>query len=83
MSAAAPSLPPRPSRRFTRRVTVAVLVHCAVLTLYLAIAGRDSMLSRTLADGAFWLAAGTVGAYVLGGSADLFSLTRRPPGGAP
>lgn len=74
-------LPPRPSRRFTRRVCAGVLLYCAGLTGWLALFGSDSALSRSLADGAFWLAASTLGTYVLGGSADLFSLTRRNGGG--
>lgn len=53
-----------------RRVVFATLSYCAVQNGYLVALGADTVLHRSLAEGAFMLAGAVVGSYVFGATWD-------------
>lgn len=60
----------RPSWKIRRRVIWSTLVFCAGMIGWLAIAGEDSELNRTIANALIILGGGTVSSYVFGAAWD-------------
>lgn len=56
----------RPSWRIRRRVVIAVLLFCAIETIYLTGWGNSDELRSTIANGVIFLAGSVVMAYVFG-----------------
>ena len=55
-----------PSWKIRRRLTIATLVFCAAITVYLTGWGKDDELRATIASGVLFLAGSVLMAYVFG-----------------
>ena len=60
----------RPPWRIRRRVIFGTLLFCAVFVGWLAVAGEDTALNQSIANGLILLAGGVVGSYVFGAAWD-------------
>lgn len=72
----------RPSWKIRRRVIWATLVFCAAVIGWLAVAGPDTELNRTIANALIFLGGAVISSYVFGAAWDDMNVMRHLGGQA-